>query len=232
MDTPIVSQPQVKRCLSCQQEYPFTGEYFHRSKRHPGGLYPVCKTCKRAAKRTFDASHREQVNERERLRQDAIRDQLNADRRQRHADNPEAKREADQRYYHKNKDKIQRRQLKWGHQNPHKKRAIGHRYLARKRALPNDFTGDDWQHALDYWRGVCAYCGNPPGLWNRFTAEHYIPVTDAECPGTTKTNILPACQSCNSSKNDTLPDVWLPRKFGKHRAAAIQAAIDQYFGSL
>src|SRR5690606_3096376 len=142
------------------------------------------------------------------------------------------KRQLDREYYRKNKHKIQLRQLKWGYQNPEKKRALSQRYLAHKRALPALFTGDDWQRALDHFNGCCAYCSDPPGLWNRLTAEHYIPVTSPECPGTVPTNIVPACQSCNSSKNNTPPEAWLRRKFGRKRAAAIKADIERYFALL
>jgi 5-methylcytosine-specific restriction endonuclease McrA len=222
----------MKRCSTCKQEVPFTPEYFHRSKAHPNGLYPICKKCVRAKKRKFDAENRELVNARERARQHAIRDELNVSRRERYAANPKPKRISDQRYYAKAKHKIQRRQLKWAHEKPEKKKAIGARYRARKHSLPHDFTGSDWQYALDYFNGCCAYCGNPPGLWNRLAVEHYIPVTDPGCPGTVPTNIVPACQSCNSSKHDALPDEWLERQFGKRQAAIIKAAIERYFKSL
>lgn len=249
----------MKTCSACCKSFPATLEYFHSSKNRDDGLYPYCKVCARAKKRedyqrhkarrleyqhqyyqdnadyvrtrqrAYDTANRELVNERERLRRQANADEINARRRERHKNNPEPKRQSDQRYYRKARHKIRARQLEWEHRNPDKKRATGQRYIARKNALPHTFTGDDWQRALAHFNGRCAYCGNPPGLWNGLAAEHYIPIKRGG--GTVPSNIIPACQSCNSSKHDAMPDTWLRRKFGKKRAADIQAAIESYLKS-
>lgn len=111
-------------------------------------------------------------------------------------------------------------------------KAYMHRHKARKRALSNSFTKQDWLRAVEYFGGCCAICGRPPGLWHKLAADHWIPLASADCPGTVPTNIVPLCHGeggCNNSKNDTNPIVWLEWKFGKRRAKQIEARINAYF---
>jgi 5-methylcytosine-specific restriction endonuclease McrA len=239
---------EKERCIHPESKegwLPSTEQYFHKSKNHKTGLAPRCKLCAIAASKAHYAANTEVTLKRRKERywkapekaRAAVRayneehaEEIKRRRRELHAANPTPKRESDRRYYKKARHKIREKQIRWEHENPHKKQAISHRYSARKRELPHDFTGEDWQRALNYFGGCCAYCGTPPGLWNRLTAEHFIPVTKGG--GTIPTNIIPACQSCNSSKHDSYIDDWLPRKFGKRRAARIMAVIQSYFESL
>src|SRR5260221_10168955 len=94
-------------------------------------------------------------------------------------------------------------------------------YLTRKRELPNTFTNKDWQRALEYWDHRCAVCERPRGLWHTLAQDHWIPLTNKECPGTTPTNMLPLCHGtdgCNNSKGKRRPETWLYQKLGKRRA--------------
>src|SRR5581483_2176482 len=59
-------------------------------------------------------------------------------------------------------------------------------YVARKRSLPDTFTERDWQRALEYWDYKCAVCGRPRGLWHTLAADHWIPLTAPDCPGTVR----------------------------------------------
>ena len=54
----------------------------------------------------------------------------------------------------------------------------------------------DWQRACEAFDFSCAYCG----AGTKLTMEHIVPV--AKGGRTIKSNIIPACQSCNSSKQD------------------------------
>ncbi len=84
--------------------------------------------------------------------------------------------------------------------------ASSQRYLAKKLALPNTFTIDEWQQCLSYWEYKCAYCGSI----DRLEIEHFISLTSKGelCPGTVKENIVPACKHCNLSKNSKSPYTW------------------------
>lgn len=105
-------------------------------------------------------------------------------------------------------------------------------YVARKRSLPDTFTERDWQRALEYWGYKCAVCGRPRGLWHTLAADHWIPLTSPDCPGTIPTNIIPLCHGeggCNNSKRSKMPEVWLISKLGKKDGSQKLVEIDIYF---
>lgn len=106
---------------------------------------------------------------------------------------------------------------------------------ARKRGLRNDFTAAQRRSALDYWHNSCAYCGRQ--FYDLFgerkmAFDHYIPLSNLDCPGTTASNLLPCCHgkdSCNLSKSARDPNDWLLEHFGPRRAHAIIDRIETYF---
>ena len=84
--------------------------------------------------------------------------------------------------------------------------AAVHRYMAKKRNLPSDFSSVDWMNAIAFFGGKCAYCRTSTELQQ----EHFIPVSLGG--GYTKSNIIPACKTCNISKRDKHPLEWLQKK--------------------
>lgn len=130
----------------------------------------------------------------------------------------------------------QRREYRreYNRQHPEKTKAMQIRRQARKLKLPDTFTAQEWTQCFEWWDGRCAYCGNQQGLfiYTKLTADHFIPLTSPNCPGTIARNIIPACYSCNSSKSSSDPAEWAIRKFGKRKAKAILERIQTYFKSL
>lgn len=74
----------------------------------------------------------------------------------------------------------------------------GHRrYKARKLAvLVNDLTGEQWQEIKAAYGFRCVYCGRK---MQRLTMDHITPIVQGG--NHTASNIVPACQSCNSKKH-------------------------------
>ncbi len=99
----------------------------------------------------------------------------------------------------------------------------------RKRALPHTLTLMEWENALAYWDGKCAYCGITP---EELTMDHYVPLRHPDCSGTVVSNVLPACRSCNSSKKYADAFHWMVRMFGLEKAEATHTRILQYFSLL
>jgi 5-methylcytosine-specific restriction endonuclease McrA len=93
--------------------------------------------------------------------------------------------------------------------------ANGRRVSWRKKAKAAGAVGShslkDWNRLVARYGGRCAYCGADGG-WTR---DHVIPVTrgGSDFIG----NILPACMSCNASKQDKFPTEW---KVWQRRRAA------------
>jgi 5-methylcytosine-specific restriction endonuclease McrA len=92
------------------------------------------------------------------------------------------------------------------------------------RNLPNDYTVDDWQRALEFFGYGCAYCGDTA---NRIDQEHFIPA--AMHGGLTRDNIVPACKSCNRLKSNKDPLEWL---LTKEHGLVTYAKIVQYFDTV
>lgn len=86
-------------------------------------------------------------------------------------------------------------------------KANNHKRRARKRnAFINDFTKKDWEECLEKFENSCAYCGNRA----RIQIEHVVPLAMQGVHS--KENIIPACRSCNTSKQDVLFEEWYPRQ--------------------
>lgn len=105
-------------------------------------------------------------------------------------------------------------------------------YEKRKASLPNTLTTQQWNACLDYWQFACAVCGCSSLDGFMITADHWIPLSSPNCPGTIATNTIPLCQGvdgCNNRKGNFDPDVWLIRQYGYGHAAEIKARIQAYF---
>lgn len=68
------------------------------------------------------------------------------------------------------------------------------RRRAAKAKVESTLTKAEWFATIEYFGNVCAYCGRPMKL----TQDHFVPVSAGG--GLTKANTIPACLSCNSSK--------------------------------
>ena len=105
-------------------------------------------------------------------------------------------------YYKKNKDYILKRTAKRRKDNPLISRVYTHKYRQRKKLLKSNFTIDQWQQCLTHFNHQCAYCGSTESL----EQEHVIPVSRGG--HYTPDNIIPACRSCNASKNNKIMQDW------------------------
>jgi len=74
-------------------------------------------------------------------------------------------------------------------------------YQTRQRLISsceiNDLTKVDWQEVLQTFNYRCAYCHKES---NHMEKDHIIPLSRGG--NHTKSNIVPACRSCNSRKHD------------------------------
>ncbi len=89
----------------------------------------------------------------------------------------------------------------------------------RSAGLTSDLSLGEWLVTLEYFDNKCAYCGGPYEI-----IEHFIPVTLGG--GTTKTNCVPACASCNVRKKEHHPFL-MPSSVGMSEAiGSIKIYID------
>lgn len=79
-----------------------------------------------------------------------------------------------------------------------------HNKRAEVVALPATLTVEEWKMTLEYFHHACAYCE----VNSYQVLEHFVP--PPEVRGTTSSNCVPACVSCNSIKGDQDPRVVSP----------------------
>lgn len=71
-----------------------------------------------------------------------------------------------------------------------------HCQRAKKRGLPATLTVEEWLNIQEHFNYLCAYCQQSPGT----VLEHFIPLNCGASSGTTKENVVPACDRCNKLK--------------------------------
>ncbi len=79
-------------------------------------------------------------------------------------------------------------------------RVARHTAIAAAELLPATLNLIAWICTLTYFQWRCAYCGGPYHL-----IEHYIPIVHGG--GTTWSNCVPACRSCNGRKGTQHPSL-------------------------
>lgn len=236
----------LKRCTKCGEEKPATTEYFNRHKRNKCGLRAECNLCRRKYRQLNKAAE----TNRSRKYTQAHREKVAEYQHNYYLQNKERLVEYYREYYEKNKNHliIRARRYYWQHHSAcrdrrrkyhqthlHFARTAGYLRRKRMRLLPNTFTGHEWQRCLEYFNGCCAVCGKQ--LRDLFathkpSADHWIPLVSAECPGTVAGNIVPLChgqKGCNNRKHHKLPEQWLTETYGKRKAAEILRRITAYF---
>lgn len=224
-----------KRCKICGVEFPATTEFFYKKKGGKYGVNSRCIPCDNELTQQYskkwNAEHPEQVKQHAR----------NSYERNKELVNTRAK-----EWRKQNKVKFIKSVRDWQKRNPDTIKAYREnnrdrirvqltRRRARQRSLPDTLTVDQWQAALEYFNGCCAVCGRP--LYDLFgthhaAQDHWIPISNPDCPGTVATNIVPLChgqEGCNNSKSDSVASEWLEWKFGKKKAKEILARIGAYF---
>lgn len=234
-----------KRCIHCGEIKQL--EEFHKDKQRRDGLDSRCKVCRGKEQAARYQIHGDKQRAQQRAAYAANPDKKNQSAKQWQKDNPDKVRTIQKRHYEKypekrreatrlsrkkNIDKRKAYERHYRQQNPNMDHAKTARRQAKRRNLPSTFTASDWQRCLEYFNHRCAICGKPRGLWHTLAMDHWIPLSDPQCPGTVVTNMLPLCHGemgCNNSKGSKPPLDWLIERLGVRKAKAILKRIEDYF---
>lgn len=251
----------TKRCIACGNEFPATPDYFTRRKASSDGLHSRCIKCKReydsaihstpeqkAKRKTYlSGAYKERANQLQRERNARLspdeKQKLTFYKREwfnRKMQDPEYRIsvKTQQSEYHKRPEVLQRqsaafrRAVKEGRYKE-ARQIKDHRRKAKKRQLPNNLTTTQWCNALNYFGNKCAVCGCEIGDGGRvLSADHWIPLSSPNCPGTVVENMIPLCHGvggCNNSKSNKDAFQWLKNTFGIERAQIVMDRIISYF---
>lgn len=180
---------ETRLCTRCQRELPFPDSFFRDCKGR-GGYKAHCKQCDYKIPRSTEAilNGQEKRKSAEWRRKDAERKRVElADRRN---NDPAYK------AWKAQKDKEYR-------QTPKGRARLARQKARRKiKEIGGSLTGAQWTRILEAFSYTCAYCGATEDL----TVDHFIPLY---LGGKTEFgNIVPACYSCNSSKQHKHPQTW------------------------
>lgn len=202
-----------KTCPACGVSLELSEANFYRHSANATGFDNTCKECNKKSVARWQAANPEKVREyTRRSRQNSL---------------------AKRRVYKR----------EWSRANPTKVKEYSRRDLARyagrrrlsvlnrrarRQSLPDTLTRAQWQRCFEWWNYTCAYCGAQRNFWNVIEADHFIPLDSPSCTGTTALNIVPACRSCNSSKNNNDAAEWLQFKFPRKWRKVLKR-IEAYF---
>lgn len=119
--------------------------------------------------------------------------------------NPKRSREAIKRLWQLNGERYLLTQKEWKQRNLERYRKVQRDASARRygRMSGVGVSVRDWIKLVNRYNNCCAYCGIHS---NKLQQDHIIPLSRGGKH--TIGNVLPACGSCNSSKNDSMLFEW------------------------
>lgn len=199
----------TKQCVSCQETYLATTEFFHVAKRNKDGLHHQCKACRRAkAAKHHQAYYQQHQDEIRQKQQQAyqVRKQQPTPPLSEEAiqQKREANREAVKRYRDNHRETYQayqREQAAKRVQSP-AGRWLKNLSAAKSRArfwhpgIVIDYDRSHWEAALTHFKDECAFCGSEDDLG----LGYLEPL--AKSLKFTSENIVPACRACRNEKRN------------------------------
>jgi len=199
----------MKTCTACKEAKPLTE--FGKRKASKDGLTIYCKSCLRNYYKKYYSQEEQKKKKAEYFKQyyPKNKETILARGKEWRETNREKYLEGMRDWYRRNKQKKLELSKQYYSENEHNRsyrRIVYQRRRARLKHLPHTLTQQEWEDCLQYFNYQCAYCGATGAM----THEHVTPVTLGG--GYTKDNIIPACHSCNSSKCDTVLEVWYPKQ--------------------
>ena len=209
----------LKKCTKCGEEKPATVEYFNKGERYKDGLNSKCKFCIKEYSKKYRKENKEYFKQYYIENENKIKEhnkeykkqnknkikEYNREYRNKNKNKiKEYNREYCKEYYNYNKDKIKK--YNEDYQKENKERCCQYTKKRRmlKKQLPATLTLSQWQQIKSEFNNKCAYCGEGEDL----EQEHFIPISKGG--EYTHKNIIPACKSCNCSKNNTYFEEWYP----------------------
>lgn len=234
---------ETKICTKCGKELPTTSEYFHVRKDSRDGFRNDCRECSSKYHKQYHQENKEhkkrymkqwyQENKectkqyyqdnKEKIKQYSKQyyhdnkehySQLN---KQWHQENKEHRKQCKQQWHQENKEHCLQYAKQWRKLNKDKVAIYDARRRTLKKQLPSTLISKQWKGIKEEFNNQCAYCGEQLPL----EQDHFIALSKGG--EYTHNNIIPACKSCNSSKNNKDFFEWYPQQesYSKEREKKI-----------
>ena len=196
----------MKHCSKCFEVLPMNDKNFYKRRTSKDGFRNDCIKCsKDQRKQYYDANKKELIKKQKEYYQ-KNKNEIDKWRKCWRTRNKVHLQSAKRRWHEENKNIVNLRTKKWKALNPERKSALDrkatHKRRSMIRGLVYTFTPNHWQQCLTHFNHQCAYCGSTESL----EQEHVIPVSRGG--HYTPDNIIPACRSCNASKNNKIMQDW------------------------
>ena len=226
----------TKICTKCGEELEATEKNFYRHKAGKYGFNSKCKKCQEICKKEYKEKNKDRYkknkkesdaryyqkhkekhlkqnheyyekNKAEILKQQKKYYKENQERIKRYRrNNKERISKAWKQYYKENINERKIYMKVYRKDNPDKNRMYHQRRHSVKKDLPHTLTTKQWNNIKTKFKNKCCYCGDEKPLQQ----EHFIPLSRGG--EYTTNNIIPACQNCNSSKNNSNFFEWYPKQ--------------------
>jgi len=142
------------------------------------------------------------------------------------------------KYHEQHRDEIRKQRKEYYEQlySTFEGRALAIAKSNKRRALKNgnhsNFDVNIWFECIDFFGWKCVYCGEIIGFegadkYHVITEDHIIALDNNGSH--VNSNVVPACLSCNCSKNSTFLEVWYPKQefYSEDRLARIYQWRDE-----
>ena len=220
----------TKTCTKCEEEKLATNEYFARKKNGKYGLNGYCKECQKKINKQYYKENKEKILINDKKYKEANKERYLKYQAEWRKENQARIKKTSKDYYKENRETILQKNKEYDKKNKAERleylrqwrknnRELQRGYKNRRRyfikELPATLTLNDWEVTKKDFDFKCAYCGLSEEEHLKkhnisLHQEHFIPVNDGG--EYTHNNIIPACQSCNSSKRDTSFFEWYPKQ--------------------
>lgn len=227
----------TKICSQCGEEKPATTEYFNKWARSKCGIRAYCKMCEKEYNREYYKKNAEKRKQRYEKNADKVKqynkehseeraeyskqyykknaDKIKAQAKQYYKDNKEAHKEYSKIYYKENAEELRKQKRQYYRKNKDLLSIKKQKRRAITQKLPATLTDEQWQQIKSEFNNSCSYCGmSETEHLDRYNEqlhqEHFVPLSKGG--EYTHNNIIPACRSCNSSKQDKDFFEWYPEQ--------------------
>lgn len=223
---------ETKTCNKCGEDKPLTNEFFQKRKTSKDGFRNECKECMKTLRKKYYNDNKEQIinkntqyrkrnwdeHTKRRKEYEQKNKEILAEKRRRYnLENKEIVAKRKKEYAEKNKEKYSKYYLEYARKNRDKCKIKRHKREAKLKRLPSTLTKEQWDATFKHFDYSCAYCGSK----EQIEQEHFVPL--AKGGEFTHNNIIPACKSCNCSKQDRDFFEWYSKQdnYSKYREQKI-----------